>query len=149
MSDALPRAPIRILLIEDDEADATLFKETLLEGGAHYRVEVAADGEQALDYLFRRDAQARAQRPDLILLDLNLPKIGGFEILGAVRKDPELKLIPVIVLTTSEAPRDILKSYGLCANAFVTKPVSFAEFARVVRALNEFWLTIAKLPGQV
>ncbi len=107
---------------------------------------IASDGEQALDFLYRRNGYADAIRPDLILLDLNLPKKDGREVLGEIKADPDLHKIPVVVLTTSEAEKDICASYNLNANCYVTKPIDLAQFVHVVRTIEQFWLTVVKLP---
>jgi CheY-like chemotaxis protein len=106
------------------------------------------DGEQALAFLRGEDPYGSAPRPDLVLLDLNLPRVNGFEVLEEVKKDPSLRSIPVVILTTSEAEQDILRGYNLHANAYITKPVDFDQFTRVVRQVDEFFVTVVKLPGK-
>lgn len=134
--------PIEILLVEDNPADVRLTQEALREGKVKNNLSVARDGEEALAFL-RRDG---ATRPDLILLDLNLPRRDGREVLKEIKADPDLRRIPVVVLTTSEAEVDILKSYELHANCYITKPVDLEQFITVVKSIDDFWLTIVKLP---
>lgn len=134
--------PIEILLVEDNPADVRLTQEALREGKVKNNLSVARDGEEALAFL-RREGQAR---PDLILLDLNLPRRDGREVLKEIKADPELRRIPVVVLTTSSAEVDILKSYELHANCYITKPVDLDQFITVVKSIDDFWLTIVKLP---
>jgi two-component system, chemotaxis family, response regulator Rcp1 len=141
-------SPIRILLVEDNPADVRLTLEALKEGKIINDLEVARDGVEALDFLYRRGAFAAALRPDLILLDLNLPKKDGREVLADIKGDEDLKRIPVVVLTTSEAEEDILGSYNLHANCFISKPVDLEQFIKVVKTIEDFWLTIVSLPRQ-
>jgi two-component system, chemotaxis family, response regulator Rcp1 len=138
--------PIQVLLVEDNEADADLALETLATSRLLLETSVVTDGAQALDYLNRRGAFAEARRPDLILLDLNLPKLGGREVLAAIKKTPELRTIPVVVLTSSTAETDIVESYDLGANCYVTKPVDLRAFQAIVHAVEGFWFTVVKLP---
>jgi two-component system, chemotaxis family, response regulator Rcp1 len=138
--------PIEILLVEDSPTDRLLAEEALREAKMANRVNVAVDGEQALQYLRRQGPHAKAVRPDLILLDLNLPKKDGREVLREIKQDPVLKVIPVVVLTTSRAEEDILKSYGLHANCYISKPVQFDEFKRIVLSIESFWFAVVKLP---
>jgi two-component system, chemotaxis family, response regulator Rcp1 len=138
--------PIEILLVEDSPTDRLLAEEALREAKMANRVNVAVDGEQALQYLRRQGPHAKAVRPDLILLDLNLPKKDGREVLREIKEDPVLKVIPVVVLTTSRAEEDILKSYGLHANCYISKPVQFDEFKRIVLSIESFWFAVVKLP---
>lgn len=137
---------IEILLVEDNPGDIRLIVEVLKDGKLHNNLSVVEDGEQALAYLRREGSYHDAIVPDLILLDLNLPKINGNEVLAEIRQDPHLKHIPVIILTTSEAEQDILKAYDLHANCYITKPVNLDDFLTVVRSIENFWLTIVKLP---
>ena len=137
---------IEILLVEDSPGDVRLTKEALKEGKVHNNLSVVVDGEQAMAFLQRRDQFANAPRPDLILLDLNLPKKDGREVLAEVKADAKLRSIPVVILTTSKAEEDVLRSYQLNANCYVTKPVDLEQFIRVVKAIEDFWLVIAKLP---
>jgi len=138
--------PIVVLLVEDSPGDVRLTKEAFRDANRAIHVNVAADGVEAMDFLKRRGTHRDAPRPDLILLDLNLPKMDGREVLAHIKGDEDLKTIPTVVLTTSEAEADILKSYQLRANAFLTKPVQLDEFESLVKSINDFWLTKAKLP---
>lgn len=138
--------PIEILLIEDSPSDADLAREALGQGKILNNLHFVEDGVAAIDFLRRRKTYVSAPRPDLILLDLNLPKKSGVEVLEEIKTDPDLKLIPVVILTTSAAQEDIFKSYSLHANCYITKPVDFAQFSRVVRLIEEFWLAVVKLP---
>ena len=137
---------IEILLVEDNPADVRLTQEALKEGKVHNNLHVVGDGEQAMDYLYRRGDYAEEVRPDLILLDLNLPRMDGREVLAELKTDDELKRIPVVILTTSQAEEDILRSYNLHANCYITKPVDLDQFISVVRSIEDFWLTVVKLP---
>jgi CheY-like chemotaxis protein len=137
---------IRVLLIEDNPGDADLTKETLEENRLHVEIAIAVDGPQALDRLHRRSPFEREPLPDLILLDLNLPKMSGRDVLADIKQDPALRNIPVVVLTSSDAEQDIVKSYELGANCYVTKPVGLEAFQSIVRTLDGFWLTVVKLP---
>jgi two-component system, chemotaxis family, response regulator Rcp1 len=139
--------PIEILLVEDNPADVRLTREALTEGKVRNNLHVAADGVTALDFLRRQGPHAGAPRPDLVLLDLNLPKKNGREILAEIKQDEDLRRIPVVVLTTSEDEEDILRSYQLHANCYVTKPVGLEQFLAVVRQIDSFWLEVVKLPG--
>ena len=138
--------PIEILLVEDNPGDVDLTKEALERAKVANRLQVVEDGVEALDFLFRRGRYVDACRPDIILLDLNLPKRDGREVLSVIKADRELADIPVVVLTTSQADEDILRAYRLHANCYITKPVDFKQFLRVVESIEEFWLTIVKLP---
>ena len=137
---------IEILLVEDNPGDVELVREALGEGKINNQLHVAADGVQAMEYLKGKGPHAGAACPDLVLLDLNLPKKNGREVLQEIKSDPELKFIPVVVLTSSKAEEDILKSYNLHANCYVTKPVDLDQFLRVVRSIEDFWLSVVKLP---
>ena len=137
---------IEILLVEDEPGDAYLTTEALKDAKILNRVHLAEDGIEALAFLRRQGQYADAPRPDLILLDLNLPRKDGREVLAEIKNDPLLTSIPVVVLTTSSADEDILKSYHLRANCYITKPVKLEQFMAVIRATQEFWLTIVKLP---
>ncbi|MET0908188.1 MAG: response regulator [Ilumatobacteraceae bacterium] len=137
---------IDILLVEDDPGDVVLTKEALSGSKLMNNVHVAENGEVAMKFLRRQAPYEEAPRPDLILLDLNMPRMDGREVLAAIKDDPELRRIPVVVLTTSEAEEDILRSYDLHANAYVTKPVHFDRFMEVVRQVDEFFITIVKPP---
>jgi two-component system, chemotaxis family, response regulator Rcp1 len=138
--------PIEILLIEDSPSDADLAREALGQGKILNNLHFVEDGVEAIDFLRRRGLYVAAPRPDLILLDLNLPKKSGVEVLEEIKTDTNLKLIPVVILTTSAAQEDILKSYSLHANCYITKPVDFVQFTRVVKLIEEFWLAVVKLP---
>jgi len=137
---------IEILLVEDNPGDVRLTQEALKETKILNNLSVAMDGEDAMAFLRREGEYADAERPDLILLDLNLPKKDGREVLAEIKEDAELKLIPVVVLTVSQAEQDILKTYELHANCYITKPIDLHQFVEVVKAIENFWLTIVKLP---
>lgn len=137
---------IDILLVEDNPGDVELVREALGTGATRHTLNVVRDGVQALNYLRRQGSYADRQLPDLVLLDLNLPRKGGREVLEEIKSDPDLKWIPIVVLTSSKAEEDILKSYSLHANCYVTKPVDFEQFMGVVKAIEDFWLTTVKLP---
>ena len=139
--------PIEILLVEDNPGDVRLIKESLSDAKVGNSPHVVQNGVEALAFLRREDKYADVPQPDLVLLDLNLPKKGGREVLAEIKADKQLRQIPVVVLTTSQADEDILKAYGLNANAYVSKPVDLEDFMGVVRSIEEFWLTIAKLPS--
>jgi CheY-like chemotaxis protein len=139
--------PVEILLIEDNPADVRLIKETFKDFKIQNNLSIAKDGVEAIEFLGRSGQFNGAPRPDVILLDLNLPKKSGFEVLADIRRSQELKRIPVVVLSTSDSEKDILKSYDLNANCFVTKPVGLDEFIKIVMSIEEFWLTIVKLPN--
>jgi CheY-like chemotaxis protein len=138
--------PIEILLVEDDEGDVLLTTEALEASKITNNMHVARNGEEALKFLRRQDGFAEAPRPDIVLLDLNLPRVDGREVLAQVKSDDELRRIPIIVLTTSEAEEDIVRSYDLHANAYVTKPVDFNRFLQVIQSIDEFFVTVVKLP---
>lgn len=137
--------PIRVLLIEDNAADADLTRETLSSGKLRLEIEVQHDGELALDHLLAC-ADNHQARPDLILLDLNLPKLDGQTLLARIRQHPALRRIPVVVLTSSDAEQDIARSYDLGANCYVAKPLGLQAFQTIVRAVEQFWFTVVKLP---
>lgn len=138
--------PIEILLVEDNPGDVRLTVEALKEAKVRNNLHVAKDGVEAMEFLRRAGAHAEAPRPDLVLLDLNLPRKDGREVLQEIKTDPDLDLIPVVVLTTSQAEQDVLESYQLHANAYVTKPVDLERFLQVVRSIENFWLEIVRLP---
>jgi CheY-like chemotaxis protein len=138
--------PVDILLVEDNPGDTRLMKEALAEAKIRNRLHLVADGVEALAYLRRRDPFAGAVRPDLILLDLNLPGKDGREVLAEVKGDEDLRRIPVVILTSSQAEADIARAYDLHANAYVTKPLDVEQFITVVKSIEDFWLTIVKLP---
>ena len=146
MTDRKNAAPVEILLVEDNPGDVRLTQEALKEGKVYNNLHWAKDGVEALEFLKRQGKHAKAPRPDIILLDLNLPKKDGREVLALVKKDSVLKQIPVVVLTTSEAEEDVLKSYELHANCYVTKPVDLEKFIHVVQSIDRFWLTVVTLP---
>ena len=138
--------PVEILLVEDNPGDVRLTKEALKEGKVYNNLHWARDGVEALEFLKREGKHAAAPRPDIILLDLNLPKKDGREVLAVIKRDAVLKQIPVVVLTTSKADEDVLKSYELHANCYVTKPVDLEKFIQVVQSIDRFWLTVVTLP---
>jgi CheY-like chemotaxis protein len=139
--------PVEILLVEDNEGDIGLVEEVFQEGRINNNLSVAEDGEEAMMFLRNEGQFAKATRPDLILLDLNLPGMDGREVLKEVKEDDDLKKIPVVVLTTSKAEEDILKSYDLHANSYITKPVDFNQFMNVIKSIESFWLEVVKLPS--
>ncbi|MFF1613118.1 response regulator [Amycolatopsis sp. NPDC058278] len=138
--------PIDILLVEDDPGDVLMTREAFAHHKIRNPLHVAEDGVEALRFLKREGPFGAVPRPGLILLDLNLPRKDGRELLGEIKQDPGLRTIPVVVLTTSEAEEDILRSYELHANAYVTKPVDFEKFVEVVRKIDDFWVTVVQLP---
>lgn len=139
-------APIEILLVEDNPGDVRLTREGLRDGKVRNHLSVVSDGVEALEFLRHQGQYADAPRPGLILLDLNLPRVDGRQVLAEIKSDPELHRIPVVVLTTSRSDEDVLKSYGLRANAYVTKPVDLEQFLKVVQSIEDFWLTLVTLP---
>ena len=140
------RAPLELLLVEDDPGDVAMTREALGESKMLINLRVVTNGEEAIAYLRRDGPFGDARRPDLVLLDLNLPRLSGREVLAIAKADPDLRRIPIVVLTTSEAEEDVIRSYDLHANAYVTKPVGFGSFVSVVRQIDEFFLTIVRLP---
>ena len=140
--------PIDVLLVEDNPGDVRLTREAFRDANTAIRLHVVADGVEAMDFVRQEAAHANAPRPDLILLDLNLPKMDGREVLARIKKDENLKTIPTLILTTSGAQADILKSYQLHANAYVSKPLQLDAFQSLVSSINVFWLTKARLPHQ-
>ena len=145
----IPNAqPIEILLVEDNLGDARLAEEALKDSKIHNNLYHVEDGVEAMRFLRRQDNYQDVPIPDLILLDLNLPRVDGREVLARVKADDRLRTIPVVILTTSEAEEDVLRSYDLHANAYVTKPVDFERFIDVVRQIDDFFVTVVKLPGQ-
>ena len=138
--------PIQILLVEDSPSDAELTRAALKEAKVSNQVSHVEDGVEALEFVRRQGKYAQAPRPDLILLDLNLPRKDGREVLEELKAEPDLQLIPVVVLTTSQAEADVLRSYQLHANCYVTKPVNFERFLEVVQSIERFWLTVVALP---
>ena len=139
-------APIEILLVEDNPGDVDLAREALETGKVANVLHVVRNGEDALAFLRCQGRYAAARRPDLVLLDLNLPRKGGKEVLAEIKSDADLKTIPVVILSSSQAEEDILKSYNLHANCYITKPIDLHQFIKVVQAIEEFWFTIVKLP---
>ena len=138
--------PIDVLLVEDSPGDVRLTREAFRDANTDITLHVASDGVEAMAYLRREGAHAGAVRPDLILLDLNLPLMDGREVLARIKEDDNLKTIPTVILTTSEAEADVLKSYQLRANSYLSKPVQLEAFDSLVKSINDFWLTKAKLP---
>jgi len=143
-----PDSMIQVLLIEDSPSDARLTQEAFRDGKIANTLTVVSDGFEALAYLQRRGKHAAAARPDLILLDLNLPKMDGRELLRRIKTDDRLKTIPVVVLTTSEADQDVVKAYEYHANCYIRKPVDLTRFLEIVTMIEDFWLTVVKLPSQ-
>ena len=137
---------IEVLYVEDDPGDVDLTKATLEESKIKISFNVVDDGVKALEYLRQKGAYAHAVRPDIILLDLNLPRMDGRDVLAKIKKDEKLRSIPVVILTTSDAETDILKSYDLGASCYITKPVGLDQFSKVVKCIESFWFTICKLP---
>jgi CheY-like chemotaxis protein len=147
MTDPTPLDVVDVLLIEDDDGDVLMTREAFEHHKIRNKLHVVQDGEEALQFLRREGPYTDAPRPGLILLDLNLPRRDGREVLAELKADPELRVIPVVVLTTSEAEEDILRSYTLHANAYVSKPVDFDRFIDVIRQIDDFFVTVVKLPG--
>ena len=139
---------IEILLVEDNPGDVRLTQEALREGKVKNRLHIARDGVEAMEFLRREGKHSAATRPDLVLLDLNLPRKDGREVLAEIKADPELKTLPVVVLTTSSAEADILKTYSLHANCYIQKPVDLDQFVTVVKSIDDFWLTVVRLPRE-
>jgi two-component system, chemotaxis family, response regulator Rcp1 len=140
--------PIEVLLVEDSPGDVRLTREAFKDAKVHINMHVASDGIQAIAFLNREGEYAKAPRPDMILLDLNLPKKDGREVLEEIKKSPALKSIPVVILTTSASETDILRSYQLHANCYITKPVGLEGFLEVVKSIDGFWLSVVKLPRE-
>ena len=147
MNQLTPTSPIELLLVEDDPGDVLMTTEALEESKLLTSLHVVRDGEDAVAFLRQEGTHADAPRPDLILLDLNLPRLDGREVLAEIKADPDLRRIPVVVLTTSSAEEDVLRSYDLHANAYVTKPVDFDRFVEVFRQIDDFWISVVRLPG--
>jgi CheY-like chemotaxis protein len=143
-----PGVMIQVLLVEDDPGDVLITREAFAENKVRNNLSVVADGVSALEFLHRNGTFAGAPRPDLILLDLNLPRMDGHEVLAKIKSDTDLQRIPVVVLTTSDAEEDVLRSYDLHANAYVTKPVDFGRFLSVIRQIDEFFVSVVKLPSR-
>ncbi|MFQ5909526.1 MAG: response regulator [Thermoplasmata archaeon] len=146
MSTARAGKPIEILLVEDNPGDVRLTREAFKEAKVRNNLNVVWNGVEALAFLRRQGDYSKAPRPDLILLDLNLPKKDGRDVLAEVKKDPELKRIPIVILTTSSAEEDIIRTYDHHANCYITKPVDFERFMEIVKLVEDFWLTVVKLP---
>jgi CheY-like chemotaxis protein len=146
MNGILQVRPIEILMVEDNPGDVRLTQEALKDAKVSNTLRVVEDGAAALDYLHQRGEHINAPRPDLILLDLNLPKKNGREVLEEIKEDESLKTIPVVILTTSQAEEDVVRAYSLHANCYITKPVDFTQFAKIVRTIEDFWLSIVTLP---
>jgi chemotaxis family two-component system response regulator Rcp1 len=142
-------SPIEVLLVEDSPGDVRLTREAFKDARVHINLHVAVDGTDAMAFLRRQGEHANVPRPDLILLDLNLPKKDGREVLEEIKESPTLKSIPVVILTTSASEADILQSYRLHANCYITKPVDLAGFLEVVKSIDSFWLSVVKLPREV
>jgi chemotaxis family two-component system response regulator Rcp1 len=148
MNSASAGRPVQILLAEDNPDDIELTVEALKDSRVRNRLIVVKDGEEAISYLQGKGKYQHAVRPDLILLDLNMPKKNGRDVLREIKNDPKLKRIPVVILTTSQAEDDIAHTYDLHANCYITKPVDFNQFLKVVKSIEDFWLTVVKLPPQ-
>ncbi|MEU9748285.1 response regulator [Streptomyces niveus] len=146
MSTSPQPRPVEVLLVEDDAGDELMTREAFEDNRIGNTLHVVRDGLEALDFLYQREDHTEAPRPDLILLDLNLPKYDGRQVLEKIKSDPELSSIPVVVLTTSAAEEDILRSYKLHANAYVTKPVDLEQFIKAVQQIDDFFVTVVKLP---
>jgi len=140
--------PVEILLVEDNPGDVRLTREALAEGKVRNNLHVAVDGVKALEFLRREGEYAGVVRPDLVLLDLNLPRKDGRQVLAEIKADPALRYIPVVILTSSEAESDIARAYDLHANCYITKPVDLDQFIHVVRSIEDFWFSIVKLPPE-
>lgn len=148
MSDRMNGRPVEILLVEDNPGDVRLTLEAMKEGKMRNNVSVATDGEEAMAFLRREGEHAEAPRPDIIFLDLNLPKKDGRTVLAEIKHDGDLKRIPVVILTTSKAEEDVLNSYDLHANCYITKPGNLEQFIEVVKSVEDFWVQIVKLPTE-
>ncbi|MEH1801905.1 MAG: response regulator [Nostoc sp.] len=140
--------PIEVLLVEDNPGDAQLTRIALEDSKISIHLNVVEDGVEAMAFLRKQDKYVKAAHPDIILLDLNLPRKDGREVLAEIKGDENLKRIPVVVLTTSQAEEDILKAYNLCANCYITKPVDFDQFVKIVQSIENFWFAIVKLPPE-
>jgi CheY-like chemotaxis protein len=140
--------PIEVLLVEDNPGDALLTRIALEDSKISVHLNVVEDGVEAMAFLRKQDKYAKVPHPDIVLLDLNLPKKDGREVLAEIKNDENLKRIPVVILTTSQAEEDILKAYNLAANCYITKPVDFDQFVRIIRSIENFWFAIVKLPPE-
>ncbi len=138
--------PMHIMLIEDDENDVRITRRAIQKGGLEADMSVTRDGQEALDFLYRRPPFEDARRPDLVLLDINLPKLNGMDVLREVKRDPALRSIPVLMLTTSARHEDVAAAYAHGANAFICKPIRFAKFVEVIRELSQYWGRVARVP---
>ena len=141
-----PKRPCRVLLVEDNPADVRLLQEAFRESKEPHEIHTVADGEQAIEFVYRRNGYADKPRPDLVLLDINLPKRSGHDVLAAVKNEPKLRSIPVIMLTSSKSPKDITAAYDGHANAYLQKPTELAEYFDVVATVKQFWLDMVELP---
>jgi len=146
MKEVLTVHPIKILMVEDNPGDVRLTQEALKDAKVSNTLYVVEDGVAALDFLYHRGKYSDAPRPDLILLDLNLPKKNGREVLGEIKQDEQLKMIPVVILTTSQAEEDVVRAYRLHANCYIVKPVDFVQFTKIVWTIEDFWLSVVTLP---
>jgi two-component system, chemotaxis family, response regulator Rcp1 len=144
----MSQTKIRVLLVEDNPTDALIMREGLVSAEMHSTLDTVSDGVEAMDFLHRRGEHVNAHRPDLVLLDLNMPRKGGREVLTEMKADDSLKNIPVVVLTTSKSSEDVSKAYGLHANCYISKPVDFDEFTRAMRTIRKFWFSVATLPKE-
>lgn len=140
--------PIQVLMVEDNPDDVLLTREAFKDAKVHCNLHVVEDGVQALEFLNRQGEHTNAARPDIILLDLNLPRMDGREVLELIKKDLSLRMIPVVVLTTSESPDDIARAYNSHVNCYITKPVDFDQIIKVVKSIENFWFTVVKLPRE-
>jgi CheY-like chemotaxis protein len=138
--------PVQVLLVEDNEGDVRLAQEALKDSKLHIALSVVSDGVEAMEFLRRQGRFATVDEPDLILLDINLPRKGGLEVLAEVKEDESLRNIPVVIMTSSDAEADIIRSYNLHANCYITKPVDLEQFTEVVKAVDQFWFSIVSLP---
>lgn len=146
MSDQKRLEPIQILLVEDNPGDVFLAREALKESKMYSNLTVVTDGQEAMDYLTKKKNYTDVTRPDLILLDLNLPRKTGYEVLEEIKNDKNLKRIPVVILTSSEEESDIVRTYSLHANSYISKPVNLEQFIKIVNSIEDFWFTVVKLP---
>lgn len=137
-----------ILLVEDSDEDIYLTKRAFQDSKLAVNLHITKDGEAALDFLYNRNEYVDSPKPDIILLDLNLPKIDGREVLTRIKRDDELKKIPIVILTTSQSTEDVIKSYNLHANSYIRKPVNFDKFTEIIKSIENFWLTVVRLPGE-